>query len=445
MLFVDPAFISFEIINSGNFVFSEMRYGAFITQIFPLIASKLGLPLKIVLILYSASFYLIFLSVIYISGQVLKQYKLAIIFSFYLILMVTDVYFWPNNEIHQAVGWMMLFLGLYNWAELKKKQGEVLIHVLMVTFLFFATISHLLIILPLGFLWIFKMLENWEGYKKIPRLVHIYSCIIIGFVGFRYWLSHSSWYDGAKLKGVKNVTSNSLFSALQNDQAQSITHLAFTKYWVLLIIFIVGQILLLYKRKFILSSFTLISALAYFLLVTLTHSTEINGSNLFYFESQWMCWSIILSAPFVFYVFNSIKDTKIIVAVFVFIFLSKAPSLYTSSIKFQKRVDFLESIVADSQSQNKTKSYLKSDKYLELNLESELLMTWGLPVESLLLSSMDSNTPTTTVKLFEKDKQVSIATDSVYTAFKFVHIDKLNSRYFILDKTSVYENLNDYS
>ena len=118
MLFVDPAFITFEILHQDWFVFSEHRYGAFITQAFPLIGDRLGLSLKTILIGYSMSFYLFFTAVIVVCGSLLKQYKLAILFCCYLAFIVSDVYFWPNNEVHQAIDWMINFLP--HWAMIKR-------------------------------------------------------------------------------------------------------------------------------------------------------------------------------------------------------------------------------------------------------------------------------------------------------------------------------------
>src|SRR4051794_37162116 len=58
MLFIDAPHVFFRVVNDGRFHIEEHRYGSFITQLFPLIGAKLHLPLRPLLILYSASFYL---------------------------------------------------------------------------------------------------------------------------------------------------------------------------------------------------------------------------------------------------------------------------------------------------------------------------------------------------------------------------------------------------
>src|SRR5690606_11941303 len=121
MLFVDPAWIVFNIINKGKLIIAENRYGAFITQIFPYFGSKLGLSLKSILILYSASFYLFYFFTAYIIGFKWKQEVFAILLALYLGVFVSDVFYWPNNEVHQGIAWMFLFLAYYQFKRGQKK------------------------------------------------------------------------------------------------------------------------------------------------------------------------------------------------------------------------------------------------------------------------------------------------------------------------------------
>ena len=112
MLFVDPAWITFNIVNHHAFAFAEHRFGAFITQMIPLMGAFFGWSLKTILLLYSVSFYLFYLGTVLILGLVLKQKPLALLLVVYLTLFVSDGYYWPNNEVHQGIAWMLLFIGM---------------------------------------------------------------------------------------------------------------------------------------------------------------------------------------------------------------------------------------------------------------------------------------------------------------------------------------------
>ena len=152
MLFTDPAWVAFNIINTKSLLITEYRIGTFITQIFPLIGVYLGLSLKAILILYSISHYLFFLAIAILVGTVWKQKWLAILLALYLTVFVSDLYYWPNNEVHQGLGWMFLFLGLYLH---RRNLGRFHAwhHLLLLAFAFLALSSHMLVMLPFGFLW----------------------------------------------------------------------------------------------------------------------------------------------------------------------------------------------------------------------------------------------------------------------------------------------------
>ena len=436
MLFVDPAFISFEIVNSKSFIISEHRYGAFITQVFPLICTFIKAPLTIILLVYSASFYIFFLVVAWISGHVLDERPLCILFTLYLCLFVTDVYFWPNNEVHQSVGWMILFLSVYRYALKREWRIKTFVHPILITSLFLSIISHLLVLIPLSFLWCYLWLDR-ERIKAHLKYFLFYSSLIVLFTGIRYYLSMDSWYDGVKLQGVQQMNLRNIGRAIVNDQSTSIIHLMFTKYWMCILIFLTGIGSLVYKRKFTLVILTLLFTVLYYLLVVLTHSVGITSSNLFYFESQWVCLALIISTPFVFETIQLIKNHRIVLLAFVLIFLFKIPQLYNSLDKFQNRLTQLEHMVEVAQEKDLEKAYI----YNSVELEGTFLMTWGIPIETTLLSCIKDEEELVSVKVLNKNQNISIATDSVYTAFKFLAIEDLNIDYFNFSKNTRYKPL----
>ena len=433
MLFVDPAFITFEIIQQDWFVFSEHRYGAFITQIFPLVASQLGLPLSVVLLVYSMSFYLFFGAVLLSCGHYLKQYRLSTLFCCYLTFFVSDVYFWPNNEVHQAVAYMIGFLGLFSYARGQVWQVPIVVHGAMAALIWLATLSHLLVAVPLGFLWTYLFLDQLPQTRKTWKFLITYSLLIVGYVGLRYWMSKESWYDGSKLDGVQTASFTKVVSAITNDQSLSFLRLLITQYWIAALLCIIGLIKLLKDGSFLKFGLTIGSICVYYLLVVLTHSAEITAQNLFYFESQWMCLSVIMATPFVFEVVPSIKTKQVVLWLGVAIFLLQLPKMYTSLQKFQTRLDKLHTVVAKCQARSINKGIINDSP----QLEEDFLMTWGLPIESLLLSTMESGQTVTTKPLNTEIKHTT-AKDSIYTCFDFIPLSELDDRYFELSDEEGY-------
>ncbi|WP_287421509.1 hypothetical protein [Candidatus Brachybacter algidus] len=93
-----------------------------------------------------------------------KEYALAVVMAFYYTLMVSDAFYWTNNEIHQAVGWMFLWLGLYKY----QKSRETPLMFRLISFGIIgalAVLTHPLMIIVVAFVWVYYLLEERPPIK----------------------------------------------------------------------------------------------------------------------------------------------------------------------------------------------------------------------------------------------------------------------------------------
>src|SRR6185312_9130941 len=93
-LFADASYFSFTIINSKKLAIQTARYGSVVTQVFPYLGARLGLPLKVLLIAFSASFYLFNFLVASLLVFRYKEYILAISMALFYFLLFSQSYFW---------------------------------------------------------------------------------------------------------------------------------------------------------------------------------------------------------------------------------------------------------------------------------------------------------------------------------------------------------------
>lgn len=93
ILFSDASYILFRVINLDRLQIQEHRYGSFITQGVPLLAARLHLPLKFIVVLYSLSFNLFYLAVALLLSYGFREFGLSVLMSFYYLLFVSDTYF----------------------------------------------------------------------------------------------------------------------------------------------------------------------------------------------------------------------------------------------------------------------------------------------------------------------------------------------------------------
>ncbi len=442
MFFVDPAWVTFNIINTKQFCFAEYRYGAFITQSVPLVCTHLGVPLKTILLLYSLSFYLFFLGAAYLVGVRWREPWLGILLTFYLTLFVSDVYFWPNNEVHQGIAWMFLFLALYAHQEKTKdttSNVKTILHsITLIAFLFFALSSHLLVSVPLSFLWLFIHLEHWEAKKerlfRDKRFV-FYSLLLCSFVLARYKFSTEGWYDGAKLKGVNNFSLSSLTAVFTSGQSDTFLPLLFKNYFLVFPLLGIGIRFLFIQKKHIAIFLTFFYVFVYYVLICITYPRAFPRERLFYIESEWMALAIIVATPFVVAAIPKLKFKWLFVLLFVS-FSIRLLYICNSFSYFHQRFNQLEQTVNRLQAKG-TQKVIFVESLQDAN--HRFIMSWGLPVESLLLSSCTPTQPALTFKSVDGSFNTNTMTNNTFqSCFDVLPIAQLNKAYFYLDTVKNY-------
>ncbi|MEY4904869.1 MAG: hypothetical protein RLZZ292_2684 [Bacteroidota bacterium] len=442
MFFVDPAWVTFNIINTKQFCFAEYRYGAFITQSVPLVCTYLSVPLNVLLPLYSVSFYAFFFGTAYLVGKRWNEQWLGILLAFYLTLFVSDVYFCPNNEVHQGIAWMLLFLALY------RHQGKtndtrlfktIFRDILLVTFLFFALSSHLLVSVPFSFLWLFIHLAYWESQKErlfLDKRFLFYSLLLCCFVLARYKFSSEGWYDSAKLKGIHNFSFSSLANIFTSGHSSSFLPLLFNNYFIVFPILGIGTWFLFIQKKYSSIFFTFFYVFLYYVLICVTYPRAFPKERLFYIESEWMASSIILATPFVVAAIPKLNVKWLFAFLFVSFFI-RLSYICNSFSCFHERFNRLEQTVHRLQ-QNDTPKAIFTESLQDAN--HRFIMSWGLPVESLLLSSANAIQPTVTFKLVDGSFDKSKLTNNTFqSCFDVLPIEQLHKTYFRLDTVRSYK------
>lgn len=435
MLFVDPAWVSFNIINDGTFSFAEYRYGAFISQLFPLVASSLGLSLKAVLLLYSFGFYAFYLGASLFLTFKLKQYGLSILLALYFTVFVSDGYFWPNNEVHQGVVWMLLFIGMF----LSAQKYAWRTHVVLVSLLALAICSHLIVSIPLLFLWLYLRTDKSFPGKR-SKVYLVYSALLLVLLFIRYKLSSTGWYDGSKLEGVKQVSLSGFFNAFSSGQARSFIALAGSVHWVAAGILLGSIVALMLQRKYTQLILMVGASAGCFAVICLVYPDAFNRNLRFYMESEWQALAILIATPLVVLYPATAELQKAIFHGFAAVLVIKSVYIVNSYSFFHQRYERLAQVTDELRRNNIYKALIVSGT---AKAEEKFIMKWGLPVESMLYSGLERFDTTVTFKIVDEHFDLGQGKAIFHSCFDTLAHQRLDQKYFSIDTTGEYIVINN--
>lgn len=434
ILYSDSSFILFRVINTGELQPQQHRFGSFITQGFPLIASKLHLPISWIVVIYSASFNLFYLVVAMILVLKLKDYRLALLMAFYFTLVVSDTFYWATNEVHQAISWMFLFFGvtLYFY---RIKVSWFISFPICAILAFLSVYTHPLVLFPIVFLLMFFLLEERKQLSK-NRFLIIITLIVLMICASKFLIStKSDQYDSNKLHALLHSNFKDVWRAMFTEFTKQFVKQTLYNYWILPLLVITGFYSALKKGKCLQLGIVGAFSIVFFLALAITFHDFVS----FYHESQLMPWTIILVVPFVYYTLPALK-TKTALILLSLIFIVRLAYIGNGSEKFIERKNWIFSVLKGMREKNITKAFVNIN---EIN-RPYYLSDWSTPQESMIASAMHKDKPQLSFiagNLDELVKRIDSKKREMLGSYEPWGINQLNNYYFSFDTTSTYQVL----
>ncbi len=435
VFFADASFVVFNVLNYKRFYIQEHRLGSFVTQMVPLIGQKLNAPVKSILIAYSLSFNIFYLTVSSFLYFAYRQYRLTIVMALYYLLFVTSSYYWTNNEIHQAVAWLFLTMGTMKYLQ-QRRVNFALQYVLFFLLAAVTVSTHFIVIIPFVFLWVFLMMDDESGTMSL-RQKGIYSVLLIAVIATKFLFSISQPYDGAALHGVTHFSIKDILLSWRTPVIKVFIKRCFLLYWPAIFVLFAGLWSLFKAGNKRLLAWTILSCVGYGVVISLTYGGYDADFALFHIESEWMSLSIICSMPFVFYYLPRLKPATatLIVAVIIVIRLGY---IYAYAEDYEWRTKFKENVFAEMKERGITKLALYADK----DLRKKLMLDWSLPNECILMSAMKGEQPQRTFCIIDSGDNAKhdalLKPDAISISFDMLVPENLNRRYFDIDTTVPY-------
>ena len=203
MLSFDPAYFSFLMIESNNFVIACNRWGMVPTQILPLIALKNHWSLEVFLKLYSVSFILVYYLIFLSCTIVLKNYRAGLALLLTLCLGFRWVFYYPTMELFMAIAFSILL-----WAVIApalpyssgiKKWIATIISILLV---FTISYSHHLAFFCIIYAVLLEIIIN-KRWKDIHLWIVFF--FTLGWFFIRVKFLTTTTYEVAKMEGQEGI------------------------------------------------------------------------------------------------------------------------------------------------------------------------------------------------------------------------------------------------
>ncbi|MCW3120709.1 MAG: hypothetical protein JWQ38_201 [Flavipsychrobacter sp.] len=428
-LFADTSYIAFSIINSKHLAIQEHRYGSFITQGIPWLGTQLHLPLKGILIAYNISFNVFYCLVCALLLFRHRQYGLTILMALCYTLFVTASFFWPVNEINQAIGWMFLFFGSIIHLG-GKRNNSFLLFTSFLALAFLTLSTHFVIIIPVTFLWVYFWLEqtNWPFSNKKTAIL---SLLLIAIAASKFLFVSSNSYDDQSMHNLTHCSLRDVIHSFRTPVVYMFLKRCILLYWPAIIILILGLTGLVKRKQKSLFTWTLVSLVGYFIVMGLTYATKDEGLLLFHIESEWECIAIIVATPFVFSYLPSINSRSAI-WILATLFTIRIAYIANASRAMTAREEYKNNVMAKMKKLGISKLALLEN----VEIRSKYILTWGVPYETILVSAMNNKMlqPTFCFIYDLKDKIDEASTcDGFYTQFWMIPLKDLNHEYFNID------------
>ncbi len=423
-LFADASYYFFHAINSGGFHVEHGRIVLALSQIAPLFAYYLQLPLQMIMLAASLGHELFYYGIFLVLFYRLKDYTAALTVLLIHLIGQLWLYYSPMLEICYGAGLAVLFAAILKSGKYKDDKWLIL---LLVTQWFVMT-SH-----PENFILIALALLYEIISKRIDLKMQLisWSGLVLGFIielltFSEYEKGHSNINHDNDTIGASNL--------LNEEYLQQLAKLFWNYYPELMVISAISILIMLFKKRWL--KLCLLLGSIGFILLIVNHMAEATVFTRYY-ESMYNPLVFIVVFIGLQEIASNLKGKmQSVFALAVFgIAISRMFWIWDSGEHLRQRMDQLDKLVDYTQNFKETKFLVNSENWHSYYTT----VTWANPIETLLISAIDGKEKSKTIAmegdyLFERNYMKLKDSDFIFRRFEIEPLSFLNERLFHLKK-----------
>ena len=432
--FLDLALHTFAFLKDKTLFVQNQRFVAVVTQVWPLLAARAGMPIGPMLLLYSLVFVGYYLAVFLVIGYLFRNEQVALVVPLLFTLLVSNTFYWAQSELPQALAMLLLYYGGISRLQVLRPDWRTAGLFLLIPVSIY---GHPLLILPFIFLWGYDYLLN----RRFRDWLY-YGALLLALASY--------WYR------THNIVPGS-YEAQRMHLWES-AQLYFPNYWSL-----EGNqdLLWLFRRRFYLFPILMAALIAFFAVrrptggwwrlawilgFTLFYTQVVfisypNHTDYNYLENLYMPLALFVAIPFTMELLPVLRPVRLAWGLLAAVFVLRLAVVWQAHVPYTAYIRWLEKVLAYARQYPECKYIVdkaNADPY------QQRASSWAASFETMLLSARPS--PDSTQSLLLTDQVAPYLprlgqTERVLMAWDESEYSWLPQEYFRLPKT-VYRQMN---
>ncbi|MEO1712019.1 MAG: hypothetical protein AAFU60_01670 [Bacteroidota bacterium] len=373
-LFTDAAYQLFQLIQSGEMQPPHQRFGNYLVQIFPWTALKIGASLSTILLAFSISYPIVLWAQWLILWHGFRRPDLAMVQIAGFFFMAFDSPFILQSGLYLSFGFILWVFALY--LDLKTKRNQIRIWLLIILIILVANL-HPLSLLVFGVAWAFF----WWKEKEWPN--PWYWGLLMLFIG-AVWANNiyfQSAYEAQKMERTWTYLSEYVYRFWEMPAYEKFLQKCLGPFWIYPVTLSCLSVFYAWRKNVWAVLYLAGSSFVYLLFI---HYSSPNTSYPFYAEIGYLPLGFLVALPlFADNVIQS-KLKSLFPVLIIGLFLSKTWMIGQQSVVYAQRLQWLMTEIERSRQNRQSFTLLHRWD----TPDAPVLMNWGTPYESLLLSSL---------------------------------------------------------
>lgn len=384
VLFIDSAAQLFEMIQRGTFVIYDHRYTMAVTQLLPLIGIKLGLPLPLLVVLYSVAAPLLGYVAFLLLAYRVKDVPLALLLLLPM-LCIRHTFFHAISETFSLMIYATLLLALL------RHPSRSWLHILGVALAVLACIF----IHPIGMFFVVFLL----GYHLVDNRMRL---------TVPFWVGAGMLVVAVIVRSTMISGHDASFIPTMADVRYSVGHITSLNvvrglvvrpflWFVTLALYVVALVVHLSHRQWMRLSYGILFNLAFIAMTVIVYRDEAGNIAI---ERAWLPLVFFAGVPVVCEILPVVarRVQRVVLVAFAVLLLASCGKIVDSSKHYRARLDGLQEIVERGRREGCRKLVAPQQAY-QWSVQS-----WATAFETLILSSLDG--PDGTVTLFLEEEPI---------------------------------------